>query len=1093
MQGRWLITLALCLLLCVPSLDAQSTAAQIVGRVFDSSGAVIPEAQVSAFNEGTGIRYQSKSNQSGEYIVALLPAGKYRMTVQKEGFQPTSYTDIQLAARDVRRIDVTMQVGKMQTAVEVSGGGATLIETDTGRISSTKSADTLKTLPLNTRSMYSFLQLTPGVLVMTGGTSYMRFGGSRNNQENEAVDGITFNNLYDGTLLPQGEFIEGFQEMRVDMANNSAEFGSLGQVTMITKQGNNEPHGSLYEYYSPAGLTSRNPFAATRDSYVRHSLGGSVGGPILIPKLYNGRNKSFFFFTLETMRGGAIGQLLTATVPTSAWRNGDFSGLLPGTVVKDPSNSLTPFPSNQIPANRLNSVSQKMQNMFYPLPNYGDTSVFQSSNFRQVMRRPYDPYTQWMPRLDHRLSDKSYLYGRFTWMRFHNNPYQAMPTLGQRYQQRDNRGFSMAYSYTFRPTLLNEFRWGLARNNNPRWPKDLMGKQIVDQLGLVGLADNLPDIPGVPKVNWSGLGLTSVNVDYDYRNPGFANRVYQFQDHVSWFHGRHNVKVGAAVTRVTFLDGLANGATFGNFTFSNRFTGQPYADFLLGIPTTTQRAFPYLVQVLHRWTYEGFVTDDFKVNSKLTLNLGLRYEVKPPWGEENGLLSAFDIGTGKIVVPDGSASKTSTLLPRSYVDVLEAGKAGYPSNLIRTDRNNFAPRIGIAYRPFGASTVLRAAYGIFYDVVPAIPTAAGVPYLINEPSYTNPTTSPDVVFPRAFPATSVGGPSTVSLPSAIRTDLRIPYSMQYNFTIEHQRWDTGFRISYIGTNTRQGEWAYNINQPLPSTQAYVNKPRMFPNYSGFNYITNGGGHQYNSLTLAARRDLAKGLTYQLSYELARDIGDLEREGAPENAYDRKRERGVNLDVPTHRVVGNFVYQLPFGKGQRFLTSSGRLLNALAGGWAITGAYSMYSGQFLTPYWSGSDPVGTAYTGSTTPALVTIRPNEISNPNLPSDQRSIYHWFNAGAFTAPTAGAFGTSARGVIIGPGINVLHTGLAKYFTVMERLKVRCEATATNVANHPNWSNPGTTITSTSSVGVITGVGGIASYDQSGPRTLRLGLRAEW
>jgi len=1090
---NWLRWISLALATCVPAAPglAQTTFATLTGTVVDPNGALVPDAAVEATHVASNYAYQVRTNTAGVYTLAQLREGKYTVRVRATGFREFVATDVDLSARDYRRLDAQLALGAVESKVEVAGGGLALIETETARISSVKSDDTIKNLPLNTRSMYSFLQLTPGMLVQTAGNAYLRFAGSRGNQENEATDGSTFNNMYDGSLLPQADFMEGFQEMRVDMANNGAEFGALGQVTFISKAGTNLLHGSAYDYYTAAGLVARNPFSPTRDTYVRHAPGASVGGPVLIPHVYNGKDRTFFFFTYETMRGGAIRQLLNDTVALAPWRQGDFSA--PGNLtVKDPTTG-SPFPNNIIPASRLSATALKMQDFYFPLPNYGDTSTLQTGNFRLIESRPYDPYSQWATRIDHRFSAKDFVFGRFNWQRQHIEPFEVFPSMGQGWLRRDNRGVNLSYTHTFNGSMLNEFRWGLANNDTPRHPT-VNGNQLDQQFGITGLVPNIPDIPGVPLIKWSNLGLTNVSTNYDNRVPGFRNRVQQFTDHFSWFKGRHSVKTGVTLGRTGFADGPANNSMWGNWTFSNRYTGQPYADFLLGLPTTVQRGYPILVYTLHRWSYDFFATDDVKLNSRLTLSLGLRYELKPDWTEENGLLSVFDVATGKIVVPDGSASKISPLFPSGYTSIIQASQAGYPANtLIRTDTNNFAPRIGLAYRPWDNNTVLRAGFGIYYDVVPRAPSAAGSPYVLNEPAYTNPSPNPTVVLPQAWPSSGASGPTNVTLPAGIRTDLRIPYSPQFSFTIEHQQWGNGFRISYIATGTRQGEYAYNINQPTANTQAFINKPRMFPQYPAITYITNGAGHQYNSLTLAMRREMKHGLTYQFSYELSRDIGDLERGASPEDAYNRARERGVWLDVPTHRVTSYAVYQLPFGKGRTFLSSPNRLVDALIGGWQISPVWTMYSGQFLTPQWTGSDPTGTAYTTSATPASVTIRPSQIGNPNLPSDQRSVTHWFDASAFTAPALGYFGSAARGTIKGPGLVVVDLGLSKYFSITERLRVRTEASATNLPNHPNWSNPGVNISTPSSVGVITSVGGVAAYDQPGTRTIRLSLRLEW
>ncbi|MCU1261252.1 MAG: Cna domain protein, partial [Bryobacterales bacterium] len=466
----------------------------------------------------------------------------------------------------------------------------------------------------------------------------------------------------------------------------------------------------------------------------------------------------------------------------------------------------------------------------------------------------------------------------------------------------------------------------------------------------------------------------------------------------------------------------------------------------------------------------------------------------------DGYNSIFDIGSGKIVVPDGSISKVSALLPQSYVGVETATQAGLPNSLIRTDKNNFAPRVGVAWRPLGQNTVFRAGFGIFYDIVPETAASNSIPFAIDQPAYTNPTTNPNVILPLVYPSGSTAGPTTVNLPTAVNPDIKVPYSMQYNVTIEHQLHDTAFRISYIGTNTRHGDYNFNINQPLPGTASYVSKPRLFPLYPALNYLTNGAGHQYNGFTAEVKRRGARGLTYQLSYTLARDIGDLERGQSPENAYDRSRERGPWIDIPKHAITGNLIYDLPFGRGKSFLSNGNRFVDALAGGWSTSIIYTYHSGRFLTPLWTGPDPTGMAYTTNNSPATVTIRPNILSNPNVPADQRSVYRWFNPAAFGPPAPGQYGTSGPGVIIGPSLNVWDAGIFKLFRVKERLTIRFEVTAVNILNHPNYSDPVLNISQAGTVGVISGVGSGSNVsgasnplDPSGARAFRTGLRLEF
>ena len=1075
----------------VPAALAQTTYAGITGSVTDPNGAVVPGATIQATHLQTNYEYTATSNEAGVYTLSQLREGEYRLRARASGFQEYAAQDIRLVARDLRRIDIQLRIGTVETVVEVTAG-ASLIETETARIGNTKGAMTLRSLPLNTRSLYNFLALSPGVVGAGGGQATRRFAGSRVNQSEQSIDGVTVSNGYDGTQIsPLVSYIGSYEEVRVDISNNTADIGAVGQVTVISRSGANRLSGLVSDYYSTPWFRARNPFALQRGTGVSHAPGAQVGGPVVLPRLYDGHNKSFFFFSFETSRGSNVLQLLNPTVPLPAWRQGDFSALAPRTVVRDPATG-TAFANNQVPASRLNAVSRRIQERFYPLPNFGDASVLSSQNYREQSLRPFDPNTYYTIKGDHRVSSKTQAFGRWTWNRGHSRAYEGnLPTIGRRWQTRDTRALASSVTHAFTPSLVAETRFGITYNDNPLHGP-ILGKQLAQELGLIGLADNLPDINGILNVSFSGVGLTGITQS-QWRHPGFKNYVQQYQQHVNWFRGRHSLKSGFILTRVRFEDNQASNNLFGSLSFSDRFTGHPYGDFLLGIPTSASRAFPNVLISRLRWAQDYFITDDVKVTPRLTLNIGVRYEYHPGYSEALGQQSVFDIDTGKIVVPDGALGRVSPLLPRGYVDVVEARQAGLPGQtLLRGDSNNLAPRLGLAWRPWGPNTVLRAGYGIFYDVVPRAVGAGGSPFVINEPSYTNPAGAPTVILPRVFPA-SVAGPTTVGLPAGTRADLRDPFSMQYNFTVEHQRWETGFRASYVGTNTRQGQWGYNINQPLPDTGLYFDKPRRFPTYPAITYITNGAGHQYHSMTVEAHRRMVRGLYYQVSWTWARDIGDLDRGASGENAYDRRRERAVWLDIPTHRPTGSVVYDLPFGKGKTYLASAGRALQAVAGGWELSSIFSLYTGQFLTPQWTGPDPTGTAFTGSRTPAQVTIRPDHLRDANLPSSQQTTNRWFDPTAFAPPTRGFFGTSAKGVIKSPGSTVWNFGVAKHFNLAERARFRWELTATNALNHPNYTNPSTTITSLAQVGVISGIGDISVLDPSGVRVFRTGLTIEW
>ncbi|MBL8295976.1 MAG: carboxypeptidase regulatory-like domain-containing protein [Bryobacterales bacterium] len=1072
-------------------LSAQTTFATITGAVTDSSGLAMPDVAVTATHVATRIETTGRSNADGVYTIAQLREGAYTVRASKTGFKEFLAQDVNLVGRDYRRIDIRLEVGSVDTRIEVIAG-STLIETETARISDTRDVAQLRDMPLNSRAIWAQLSLVPNVL-QAAGSSTIRFSGSRSNQSHWSIDGTTMSDGISETQIgPLANYVESFQEVRIDASNNTAEFGTIGQVTMITKAGTNEFHGSLFDYYSTPWFRARNPFASARATGISHLPGGSAGGPVRIPGVYDGRNKTFVFGSFETFKGSQTTRIFNPTVPLESWRSGDFSSL--GTPVLDPTNN-QPFAGARIPAARLNATSVAMQNRFYPLPNFGSSAALVAQNHRQNLSLPAMKQNYYMIRGDHRFSEKDSVMGRYTLQDFKTDDFMsALPTFPAGYATRKNHAATVTYTHTFSPSMLNEFRWGMATNNLPITPP-IMGKALVQELGLQGLAPDLPDIPGVLQINFAGLGLTPI-AQNNWRNPGATNHLQNFQDHISIFRGRHNVKFGANLARIEGDNLGADANLFGNLTFSNRYTGQPYADFLLGLPSTARRSFPPLRLDRKRYQYDFFITDDFKLNSRLTMNIGLRYEYHPGWQEDNGRLATFDIGSGRIVVQDGSAGKVNALFPQNYVQVVEASSVGLAGKtIVRTDRNNFAPRIGLAWRPWGNNTVLRTGFGIYYDVVPRELTMSNVPFLVNEEPFNNPTPAV-VVLPRVFPAAGAAGPSSVSLPAAVNPNLQMPYSMQYSFTIEHSRWDTGFRASYIGTNTRQGDYSYNYNSPLPDANFFVDKARPFPQYPGINYFTNGAGHQFHSFTAEVERRMARGLQFQSSWVWARDIGDLERGQALENPFDRARERSVWQDIPTHRFTTNLIYQLPWGKGRPFLSNANRAFNAIVGGWEISAIYSYYSGQFLTPFWTGADPTGTAFSSTRTRPIVTIRPDHLRDANLSGDQRSLSRWFDGSAFGAPPVGRFGNSAKGVIKGPNVNIWHAGFFKSFYFTDRARLRYEVTATNFFNHPNYSNPATNISQAAAVGVISSIGGVngaSTGDQPFERSFRMGLRLEW
>lgn len=1106
----WLICL-ICMIaagllagLLMPSRSlGQTTFATITGAVTDSTGAVIPGAEVTATHIATNITTKTQANSDGIYTIAQLKEGEYVVRASSAGFKEFVAGKLLIEAREYRRIDIRMELGQVADKVEVTAGAA-LIETETSRISDTRTAQQLTTLPRESGGFSGFLTLTPGFNKQT--SAQASFNGSRAGEAIYTIDGTTFsdgssNENFNGPLSRSTEW---YQELKINVANNGAEFGTVANVTIISKSGSNDLHGSAYDYYSSPFMRARDPFATERASGVSHRVGFTVGGPIYLPRIYNGRDRTFFFLTFDTARQGQLTELLNTGVPLEAWRRGDFSAL--GVQIRNPFTGEI-YRDGRIPASQINPVAKKIQDRFYPLPNFGDTSVFAAGNFNQNIQFPFGPPLASGARLDHRFSERDSVFARYTISYLHFNSWDGgLPAFGPREQFRRIKGLTVSHTHTFNSRMVNEARFGHHFNNNPG-QGPLEGQEVVGDLGLQGLAPNLPNLRGVLNVNWTGIGLRRLT-QTSWRRPLALNKIHQFQDNFSYFRGRHSLKTGVDIRWIESASRTAGDGLFGNVTFANTYTrvpgvtasGHPYADFLFGVPTSASRNFPPGLGNAFRWTDDFFVQDDWKVTNRLTLNLGLRYDYHTPWKGTDGQIALFDVEGGRILVADEGFSKVSPLVPTGYVQIVKASEAGLPAEtLLFTDKNNFAPRLGIAWKPFQNNhTVIRGGYGLYYFAGPISTTqGANPPFSIVEPTFTNTTPAPTIVLPQVFPGAGGGGPSTINLPTAINPRLKTQYSQQWNLTIEHERWQTGFRVSYIGTAGRQLLYSRNINSPVPDDRLFVDKPRRFPRYPAISFIDNGTNHNYHALNLEAEHKFRKGLFFQTTYTWARDVGDAAEGGTTglENPFDRRRERAVNVSVPTHRASLASIWELPVGRQRRWFSNAPRPVDLVIGGWQMSLIATFQTGQFLTPVVSIPDPTGTAFTTGRNRPTVTIRADQLRDGRLPD--ATINRWFDPAAFAAPPIGRYGTSANGVLVGPGINVWHIGFQKYFVFSDNPRVpklRFDVRAQNAFNHPNWGLPDTNLTNTGSVATIRSVGFAAvGFDGVGARDINLALRLEW
>jgi hypothetical protein len=739
-----------------------------------------------------------------------------------------------------------------------------------------------------------------------------------------------------------------------------------------------------------------------------------------------------------------------------------------------------------------------VQNHFYPAPNFGSADAFQN-NWRATL-----PSSQFKTlvegRFDHKISNSNSIFARISWNSAGNNVWDYnLPAMPKREQDRRALTMTISDTHIFNPNVINEFRFGVMREHNPSF-NPLDGPALVKEFGLQSISWN-PDLPfGDPVFsfnNFTQIGATDIYQDVN-------ERISQAVDSVTWTRSKHVIKAGFEI-RFNGGKNYPGGTSFpvqqfGQFTFSGTYSNFDYADFLLGIPQTAGRANAApRIDALN--TDMGFfVQDDWKVTPKLTLNFGVRYEYDPPYHERNDNLYNFDPATGRVIVPTAEAkARVNPLFPSNLVPVVTAGEAGVTKSLFYTDLNNFVPRFGFAYRPFSnGRTVVRGGYGIYIDDQTSSlwRLGTGGPFISQE-TFTNSITNgvPKFQFPNAFPA-GFGAIGVQSF-NAIDPHLRNPYIQQWSMTLERELFDMGFRVSYIGTYSRKLVWTQNVNQPIPGLTAFNNNLRRFPNLNNILLRVNGGVQNYNSLTVVTERKWKKGLYYQFGWTWAKDLtddpGDSEGGAQPQDSYNRAAEYSNVAYSPRHHVTSTLQYDLPFGRGKKWMSRLHGPADWALGGWTISTILLAQSGNFFSPSFSGFDVSNTNTTG-------TQRPDRVGDGNLLAGQRTIAKWFDPSAFVVPgdlnrdgrpdvAVGRFGNSAPSILEGPGVLNLDAGMYKTFRFGERVRAQLEGTFTNVLNHPNYALPNTNIRSTS-VGLITGL--YSSYS-AGPRTGRVGLRVEF
>ena len=1085
-----------------PTLNAQSTFAILTGTVTDPSGAVLPGVTVTATNTATQAVRTAVTDNVGEYQLLNLDAGTYRVKIGLPGFAEQA-RETQLLARQTVRVDVQLQIAGAREQLDVIATRP-VIETDTATIDNSKSGDEINKLALNFRATTNtsplvVATLAAGVQQDTGGN--ISLAGNLPYMTSFSVDGVSVQSSRSGgpvrDLLPS---VESIQEFKVTTAGNNAEFMQATDITTTTKSGTNLLHGSAFWFNQNSKFASVDRFAprdaqgnAIKPSLNANTFGLTVGGPIR-------RDRTFFFGTYEGVRR-PFESIRSQIVPPDAFRRGDLSSISRQLV-----NPFTgqPYPNNQVP---VSSISAKIIDRLFPAQNQSTGAALNAPNLIYNASRDFT-INGFDGRVDHAFSQAERLIGRFTIKDRTDSGLSTNPQMGDGENKTTLRQVVFTLNSLLGANLVNEARGGFSRQHvTSTYDFATQAAAFMGEIGFTGLP-GFPDTGGSPSFEFTGQDFISTAGG---KPADTLSNVVQFNDSMTWVKGRHSMKGGFDLEYVEYKDIISffDGDDFGGYTFRGDYTGHPFADFLTGVPYQTRYAYgpvptnPYAAW----WAFYG--QDTWRPTSALTVDFGVRYDLRPPMQDRTNQLGNFDpdFPGGRVIVPNEEAlALVPAAVKRSLPNTpfVTAAQAGIPEALRYTDKNNVNPRLGVAWRPFGNNeTVIRGGIGLY-----TVPLYGSVNYSLvatvtsDVPVFFNSTTPGGyaITFPNVFPQAlrAIPGAGSQDFRRANQINLQDPRTTQWTLTVERELgWQTGLRVSYVGNKTEDILVSPDLNQIQSNTQGYtaLANTRPFIDWNVVASRANGAHSRYDGAQFQVSRRVSRGLALDASYTLARQLSDaggpvpgtFPSENGP-SLLDRFRtpsdDYGPLPYTRRHRFLTTFLYQLPFGRSRQYASDIGRGLDLVVGGWDLTGILLLQSGPFLTPGISGRDPSGTG--ANVRGFTSTGRPDQVGDGNL--DDPTIDRYFNRDAFVVPAnnIGRYGNAEVGSLIGPATRVFSMTLGKAFNITGQSRVRFEAAFSNLFNIENLANPNTTVTS-SSFGRVTAT---QSVDQAGPRTIQFSLR---
>ena len=1079
---KWIQTVGLVVLtvlLLSSQALAQNVTGSIVGTLTDASGAAVPSAKVVAVNQGTGIEYPAVVSGSGDYTLANLPSGTYTVKTDLSGFKPSVVTDVTVLANRSARVNVVLEPGNLTQTVEVKAT-APVVNSENATVGNIMQSAAITSVPLNGRTVDRLIRISAGVT--TDSASNPRVAGSPYwGGIQFTVDGVGYNDPGNGGGaysyrhgLSTQPSVDAIAEFKMDSNNMKAEFESAVSVTVVTKSGTNEIHGSAWWFNRNREYAARSAYATSKPPFNRNELGFAAGGPIV-------KNKFFIFGSFEDLLERSSNTVGALSLPSTGMRNGDFTGLA---TIMDPLSG-TPFANNQIPSSRIDSRASTLQK-YYPTPNLAGASNGTLSNYITSVPNKFDVY-RYNIRGDYRLSDKDTFFANYNYSK--GSPYFVAQGYPNGYGSWENGGYTTksinaTYMRTFTPTIFNELRFGFLSHASVRqgMNKDYNPQTLFPTLYA-------PDYGGLPNVNISSY--TSIG---DYGGSNAAPQLTpQYIDNISIIRGKHTIKAGFDIAdyRVTsnpsvggLGSGLVNNAGLGRFDFTGRYTtatptaapANAYADYLLGYANATYRSTGSPAMVFSSKRYSFYVQDDIQVSPKLSLSVGLRYMLQIPWKERAGIMAQFDNRTGKLyTLGDKFPSAAQSALVNAYPVVL--GSSIGQSSYFETDKNNWGPRLGLAYRPLNDNkTVLRAGVGVYYNWLPVFIGFrqlgfSNPPYLLAESFESAAGTTPSLTLANPFPGGGKLSPNPAI--TAVQRNIKNAESYQWNFTLEREvARNLGVRASYVGNHSTHLPWYnYELNLSKDQIAGALQTYRPYQPWAGITALAGGGNSIMHQLQLEAVQRYSNGMTFQVEYAWTRSLDDTPVVGGPQDIYNARADRGNSDQMRRHVFSTAYSYELPFGKGKAVLGSVGKIGNLVVGGWQLGG---------ITYFRTGS-PFSLTYTATQT-GWRGGRPNATCDGTQHGTARGKDLWFNPACYSVPTPFTYGNMARNALFNPGDIVFDVNLVKDFQIVERVKTQFRAEFFNLPNHVNLGGPATNISTATTIGKITSAGD--------PRQVQFGLK---